>query len=171
MIDATLRVVERDGVPGVSHRNIAREAGIPPASVAYYFDGIDEVLVATLLDSCETLILEMGRLRDEVAGDDARWAPAVAEMLASMVRDHRGRTVAEYELYLLAARRPALRPAARRWIEAASGRVGTGEDADEGAVTALLATIDGLLLQALIADEPPGREYFEPALAYLVRHG
>lgn len=169
IVDATLRVVERDGIQGVSHRSIAREAGVPPASIAYYFDGIDDLLVATLLDSCEALIAEMDRLRDEVSGDRSRWASVTAEMLASMVRDHRGRTIAEYELYLLAARRPALRPAARRWIAAASGYVRDGGGADEGAARALFAAIDGMLMQALIADEPPDAEYFEPALAYLTQ--
>ncbi|MDR7302092.1 TetR/AcrR family transcriptional regulator [Haloactinomyces albus] len=169
IIDATLRVIECDGISGVSHRNIARAAEVPPASIAYYFDNIDDLLVATLLDSCETLIAEMHRLPDAVADDSSRWVSATAAMLANMVRNHRGRTIAEYELYLLAARRPALRSAARRWIEAASGYVGAGAEGSEGAAKALFAVIDGLLLQALIADETPGPEYFEPALAYLVR--
>ncbi|PRW62783.1 TetR/AcrR family transcriptional regulator [Actinopolyspora mortivallis] len=167
IIDATLRVVERDGIAGVSHRNIAREAGVPPASVVYYFDSIDGVLVATLLESCETMIDELRALADEVV-DSERWVSTTAELLSRMVREHRGRTLAEYELYLLAARRPALRPAARRWIEVAAGHVHETGSRDPGAVQALLATIDGLLMQALIAEEPPGPEVFRPALAALV---
>lgn len=168
IIDATLRVVERDGVAGVSHRTVAREAGVPPASIAYYFDGIDELLVAALLESVETLIEEMDRLTDTVDGDDQHWPSAVARLLASMVNEYRGRTIAEYELYLLAARRPALRPAARRWIEAASGYVNDGEGGDPTAVKALFSAIDGMLMHALIADEPPGPEEFEPTLSYLM---
>ncbi|MBA8827354.1 DNA-binding transcriptional regulator YbjK [Saccharopolyspora lacisalsi] len=168
IVDATLRIVERDGVAGVSHRNIAREAGVPAASIAYYFGSIDELLVATLLESVETLIGELNRLADTVNGGDAHRPAAVARLLADMVREHRGRTIAEYELYLLAARRPALRPAARRWIEAASGYVDDGSG-DPAVANALFAAIDGMLLHALIADEPPGPEDFEPTLSCLMR--
>lgn len=169
IVDATLRIVERDGVPGVSHRNIAREAGVSPASIAYYFEGIDELLVATLLESVETLVVEITRMREEAGDDGAAWAKATARQLAVMVREHRGRTLAEYELYLLAARRPALRPAARRWIEVVSGEVDSGAGADEAMLKAFFAALDGMLMQALIADEPPTAEEFEPALRFLLQ--
>ncbi|WP_425280474.1 hypothetical protein [Patulibacter medicamentivorans] len=38
------------------------------------------------------------------------------------VRDHRSRTIAGYELYLLAARRPALREGATTWLAARLAR-------------------------------------------------
>ncbi|MGP4016733.1 TetR/AcrR family transcriptional regulator [Saccharopolyspora sp. 5N708] len=168
IIDATLRVVARDGVAAVSHRNIAREAGVPPASIAYYFAGIDGLLVATLLESCETMLVEMDLLRERIH-ENSEWPRAIAELLAGMVREHRERTIGEYELYLLAARRPALRPAARRWIEIATGLVNHGAGGDPAVIRALFAAIDGLLMQALIADEPPTAEELEPALRFLMQ--
>jgi DNA-binding transcriptional regulator YbjK len=168
IVDATLRVVARDGVAAVSHRNIAREAGVPPASIAYYFAGIDELLVATLLESCETLIVEMDQLRGRVR-EPSEWPRGIAELLAGMVREHRERTLGEYELYLLATRRPALRPAARRWIEVASGYINDGKGGDEPVLRALFAAIDGLLMQALIAEEPPTADEFEPTLRFLMQ--
>ncbi|MCI2419593.1 TetR family transcriptional regulator [Saccharopolyspora sp. K220] len=167
IIDATLRVVARDGVAGVSHRNIAREAEVPPASIAYYFAGIDELLVAALLESCEKMIADMDRLRERV-DDNREWPRAVAELIVEMVREHRERTLGEYELYLLAAKRPALRPAARRWIEIASGSINNGAGGDPPVIRALFAAIDGLLLQGLIADEPPTAEELEPTLRFLL---
>lgn len=169
LIDATLRVVERDGPESVSHRRIAREAGVPPASIAYYFDSIDDLLVAALTESVDALIVEVGKLREVIARDGASWARALAELLSSMLSEHRARTVAEYELYLLAARRPALRPAARKWIEVASGYVNDGEGADPGLLRALFAAIDGLLMQGLLADQPPTAEELEPSLHYLLQ--
>lgn len=166
IVDAALRVVERDGVAGVSHRAIAREADVPPASIAYHFATIDDLLVATLLDSVDTLLAELDRLADTLDGDRAGWPAAVAGLLASLVSEHRGRTLAEYELYLLAARRPALRPAARRWIEAAAGHVTAGGRSPETART-LFAVIDGMLMHALVADEPPTAAEFESALTSL----
>jgi DNA-binding transcriptional regulator YbjK len=168
IVEATFRVLERDGPTGVSHRNIAREADVSAASIAYYFDGIDDLLVATLLESVEILVAEFGSLRESVQ-DEARWPRAVAEKLATMVQQLRGRTIAEFELYLLAARRPPLRPAARRWVEVAAGQVNDGRGTDAGILHALFAAVDGLLLQALVADEPPTAEHFEPALRYLLQ--
>ena len=63
--------------------------------------------------------------------------------------------------------RPPLRPAARRWIEVA-GEVDELRHVDSGVVKALFATVDGLLMQALIAEEPQGVEDFEPPLRYLL---
>ncbi|MDA3644816.1 TetR family transcriptional regulator [Saccharopolyspora indica] len=168
IIDAALRVVAREGVGAVSHRNIAREAGVPPASIAYYFDGIDDLLVAGLLEGCEGLIEQLDVLREQVQ-ERTDWPRAIAENLAGLLRDHRERTLGEYELYLLAARRPALRPAARRWIEAASGYVNDGRGGDEPVIRALFAAIDGILMQGLIADEPPTADDLEPMLRFLVQ--
>lgn len=169
ILDATLRVVERDGIAGTSHRAIAREAGVPAASISYYFTGIDELLVATLLESVDLLVADIGRMRARTPADAGAWARTIAENLALLVDGRRARTIAEYELYLLAARRPALRPAARRWIEVAAGQVDQGLDVPPEVVTAFFAAVDGLLMQALIADEPPGAADFEPVLRFLLR--
>ena len=168
LVDATLRVVARDGVAAVSHRNIARVAGVPTASIGYYFASIDDLFVATLLDSVEVLVADMDRMTREVTAPE-QWPMAVARSLAEMLGDKRERTIAEYELYLLAARRPALRPAARRWIEVATGYVNGGEGGDPDAIRAAFATIDGLLMQGLIADAPPTAEELEPALKYVLQ--
>ncbi|MHA6806146.1 TetR/AcrR family transcriptional regulator [Salinifilum ghardaiensis] len=167
IIDATRRLLAREGVAAVSHRNAAREAGVPPASVAYYFNGIDELLVAALLDCVDDLLAEIERLSRARSRED--WPRVVAELLVAMVRDNREQTIAEYELYLLAARRPALRPAARRWIEATAGYL--AGDVDEAGERALLWAVDGLLIQALLADEPPAVAEVEPALRRLMRPG
>lgn len=169
ILDATARVVERDGVAGVSHRAIAREAGVPAASIAYYFTGIDDLLVATLLESVDLLIADIANMRERAPANGREWARVIAENLALMIDERRARTIAEYELYLLAARRPALRPAARRWIEVAAAQIDESRGADAGAVKALFAAIDGMLMQALIAEEPPKADDFEPALHFLLR--
>ncbi|MER7013122.1 TetR family transcriptional regulator [Saccharopolyspora sp. NPDC000359] len=168
IIDAALRVVARDGVGAVSHRNIAREASVPPASIAYYFDSIDDLLVAALLEGCEALIAQVDQMHEQVQ-QRTDWPRVIAENLAGVLREHRERTLGEYELYLLAARRPALRPAARRWIEAAAGYVNGGRGGDEPVVRALFAALDGILMQGLIADEPPTADDLEPVLRFLVQ--
>lgn len=47
LIEATARVLAREGVAGTSVRTIAVEAGVSPGLVGHYFDGIDALIAAT----------------------------------------------------------------------------------------------------------------------------
>ncbi|MDE2435455.1 MAG: TetR family transcriptional regulator C-terminal domain-containing protein [Sphingomonadales bacterium] len=47
LIEATARVLARDGVAGTSVRSIAVEAGVSPGLVGHYFPGIDALIAAT----------------------------------------------------------------------------------------------------------------------------
>jgi DNA-binding transcriptional regulator YbjK len=147
LIEATLQVIEREGVGGVSHRAVAKVAGVSPSAAIHHFATLDDLLVAALVAANETSVTAVEAVED-VAG--------LADLLAELVAECRTRFVAVYELYLLAARRPALRPEAYRWIssvEQAARRLG----ADDTATSALTATLDGLGLQALLTDEVPDR--------------
>ena len=44
ILDATLRVIGRDGVSGTTHRAIAREAGVQLSLTTYYFKDLNELL-------------------------------------------------------------------------------------------------------------------------------
>jgi TetR/AcrR family transcriptional regulator, regulator of biofilm formation and stress response len=147
LIEATLQVIERDGVGGVSHRAVAKLAGVSPSAAIHHFATLDDLLVAALVKANEESIEAVDAV-DDVDG--------LAELLAEQASDHRSRFVAVYELYLLAARRPALRDEAHRWMRSvrdAAERMG----ADEVAAEALTAALDGLGIQALLTDEPPDR--------------
>ncbi|WP_327356830.1 TetR/AcrR family transcriptional regulator [Streptomyces sp. NBC_01304] len=149
LVEAALRVVAQDGVGGVTHRAVAKEAGLPPASGTYHFKSIDDLLVAALTSSAEEYAEQ---LRGELDGADST-ADVARRMLRDLYED-RAHTIACYELTLLAARRPALRPAARKWTDLIAS-VGAGLTGDPLAVKSFTAATDGLLLHALIADEPP----------------
>jgi DNA-binding transcriptional regulator YbjK len=154
-----LRVIERDGVAGVTHRSVAREAGVPTTAPTYYFATLDDLLTATLLWSAEAMC-------DDVLKIIASGTPReIARSLARAVDEQRGRTLAEYELYLLAGRRPDLKPAARRWLDLATE---VARPADPVAFRAFLAAIDGLLIQGLIADAAPNEDELEPIVSFLI---
>jgi DNA-binding transcriptional regulator YbjK len=161
IVEATLRVIEREGVAGVTHRSVAREAGVPTTAPTYYFASIDDLLVATLLWVAEELCGDM--LQIVASGGTAR---EIAGSLARAVNENRARTLAEYELYLLAGRRPELKAAARRWLDLA---VEVVRPADPVAFRAFLAAVDGLLIQGLIADVAPNEEELEPIVSFLIR--
>jgi DNA-binding transcriptional regulator YbjK len=154
-------VIERDGVAGVTHRRVAREADVPTTSTTYYFSCLDDLLIATLTWCAD-------KMAEDIAPVVFRPAE-IARLLAEAVGPHRGRTLAEYELYLLAARRPELRPAARRWIDVITDVAGPHSD-DPMALRAFLAAVDGLLVQGLIADDPPTAADLEPVVSHLMRH-
>jgi DNA-binding transcriptional regulator YbjK len=159
-------VIERDGVAGVTHRTVAREAGVATTSTTYHFVGLEDLLVATLTWCAESFAIAVRDLVERARIRGSQGAREVAEMMVDALGPNRGRTMAEYELYLFAARRPALRPAARRWLDVLTSLV---QHDDEVAFRAFLAGIDGLLVQGLIDDEPPTVDELRPVVAYLMR--
>lgn len=47
ILEAALRIVIREGVRGIRHRAVAKEAGVPLAATTYYFKDIQELIVDT----------------------------------------------------------------------------------------------------------------------------
>ncbi|MCE3555747.1 TetR family transcriptional regulator [Pseudonocardia sp. RS11V-5] len=109
LLDATLRLVGRSGVAAVTQRAAAAEAGLPPSAVLYYFASVDELLVTALREVNDRYV---GDLRAVESLD------ALADLIADYAAQDRERTIAEYDLYLLAARRPDLRDELERWDRA-----------------------------------------------------
>jgi DNA-binding transcriptional regulator YbjK len=166
LIQAALRVIERDGVAGVTHRTVAVEAGVPTASTTYHFRSLDDLLTATLTSCARDMATEVYWMIDRARARGSAGVEEIAGLLAEALGPQRGRTMAEYELYLLAARRPELRATARRWLDVLTSMV---KHNDEAAFRAFLAGIDGLLIQGLIDDEPPSIEELRPVVAYLLK--
>lgn len=156
LIEATLAVIERDGVGGVSHRAVAKLAGVSPSAALHHFATLDDLLEAAVISANEASTRVVAEVED-VGG--------LADLLTGELVEHRTRFVALFELYLLAARRPALRPEAFRWIAAvedAARRLG----ADEVGARSLTAALDGLGLLALISDEVPDRDQVASVLSH-----
>jgi DNA-binding transcriptional regulator YbjK len=103
LLDATLRVVGREGVGAVTRRVVAVEAGTPPSAVLYYFVSVDALLVTALREVNERYCAEPAAVRTV---DD------LAAHLATLDRDL---LAAEDELFLLAARRADLRTEPAEW--------------------------------------------------------
>ena len=49
ILEASLRIVVRDGVRGIRHRSVAKEAEVPLAATTYYFKDIDELISDTFI--------------------------------------------------------------------------------------------------------------------------
>lgn len=162
LIAATLRVVERDGAAGVTHRTVAKEAGTTTSLATYYFATLDDLLVAALTEVTRhyehTLRTILDSEHDQLDG--------LAELIAgSAAEPGRCRAVAERELSTLAARRPALRGLAHGWrsLVAEIGRLHT---TDPTAIAALVATADGLCASVLLAEAAPDVDQLRAVLSH-----
>lgn len=147
IIEATLAVVRRDGAAGVTHRTVAKEAGITTSLTLYYFATLDDLLVAALTSVTDEYTRRIRRLIE--SADDP--VGGLARLIAESAGEGRERALAERELSTLAARRPVLRPAARRWRDNVAELARTRTD-DPDAVAAFVALSDGLCTAILLGD-------------------
>lgn len=157
LVDAALTVVARDGAAAVTHASVAAAAGLGRSAVSHHFSSIDDLLAAALRSGTEALVAEMPSPH---AGDDLSW---FATELVRLFALNRGRVAAGYELYLLAARQPALRPAVEEWtglLAELAGRHTT--DPDRARLCA--AAVDGYFLQQLARASDPSTGELERLL-------
>lgn len=112
ILDAALRLISKLGVEGVSHRAVAEEAGVPLAATTYYFKSLDELLEGALRLFVDEEAERLTVLAERLQGKEL---PPLE--IARLFRSELEPDVAQFELYVEAARRPALREVARRSIE------------------------------------------------------
>ncbi|MFJ6782132.1 TetR/AcrR family transcriptional regulator [Streptomyces yangpuensis] len=149
IIDAAIRVVGAKGIAGLSHRSAAAEADVPLGSTTYHFKTLDDLLVAALRQANEGFAQAVAGSA-ALADPGTDLAAALARLLGEFLAADRGRVELEYELYLAALRRPALRPVAAEWCEAAAGAL--TPRTDPVTARALVAVMDGISLQVLLTD-------------------
>ncbi|UUV31368.1 TetR family transcriptional regulator [Amycolatopsis roodepoortensis] len=134
---------------------------MPATAAAYHFRGIGDLLTAALTQCMDEDSERMRALAAEAdGGEDALrgFAALMAEVVAKPAH-----LLAEYELYLLAAREPKLRESTDRWL-AALADFARRYTADPVRVEMVVGLVDGVLLQGLLRDEPPTAERFEAIL-------
>lgn len=163
LLRATVAVIERAGVAGVSHRAVAAEAGVSVASTTYHFASLDDLLIAALTGAAEDLTAE---LHERVTELGARPADELARLVEHLLVYRRGRTLAAYELYLLAARRPELREAAGAWLQPLT-EIARTFTTNRQKASLLVAALDGLILQSLVRARPFAQGDVAALLVYL----
>jgi DNA-binding transcriptional regulator YbjK len=161
-------VIARVGPDGLTHRLVAREAGVPLAATTYWFSSKEEIVGAAFAQAAAEDVAHL----DEMRAAAARWTPetaatGLAQVVDEACTDRRETSVLGYALWIEALRRPALRPLAQRWTDAYLGcfsdvlrSLGATGDV-RSAAQLMTATVDGLVAQQLASAEPLDR----PALA------
>jgi DNA-binding transcriptional regulator YbjK len=178
ILDATLRLVADHGLDGVTHRSVAREAGVPLGATTYYFSSRELLLEETLRRAAELDIAwarERAQTLAEHANNPHDAAKALAGIIGKALRDERKKLLWDFSLFIEAARYPQLRAIVREWIEsyvsigaAVVGGVVEGEEIGLDA-RILNWVIDGIFVDQLAAPEPKVAErVLEPAFERLL---
>ncbi|MFE3018679.1 TetR/AcrR family transcriptional regulator [Streptomyces sp. NPDC059256] len=164
IIDAAIRIVGEGGITALTHRTVAAAADVPLGSTTYHFASLDELLIAALrqINQCFVAALRAIDPRPTAA------LPAIlAKTMGEWLAADRTRVELEYELYLAALRRPALRPVAAEWTHGVVDHLSQGTD--RATARALVALLDGICLQVLLSNVPYDEEYAREMLGRVLR--
>lgn len=177
ILRATLRLIGAHGADSITHRAVAKEAGVPLSATTYYFDSKEELLEQTLLlaareetERLEQLVLELAPR--ELSIDE--WAAAVAAQIAGDVRAEPAKHVALFELGLEATRVERLRVELQKWQQAhlrlaELGCRAIGSDDPVLDAEVVVATLTGLMLRQLAGGRPDfEHSIMRPALERLL---
>jgi DNA-binding transcriptional regulator YbjK len=165
LLRATIELLASGGPRAVTHRAVAEAAGAAHGSTRYYFANRDELIRAALRkladEDVRAVAEELKRVPQGLA-EPQRIARRLAALLAERVDRDPERELSRYELFLLAAREPSLRPdldawgdAYRRLFAAFLDRLGS---ADPGTDAHLILSLGNALLLEQVAMQRPDFE-------------
>jgi DNA-binding transcriptional regulator YbjK len=167
LITAAAELLRSGGFDAVRHRAVAERAGLPLASTTYYFQSLDELVLAAVERTS----------REELAAGH-RLAGDPAELVLDLLLGPESRgggldaVLLRYERLVGAGRRPYLAPLMRELrveLDALLAAILTraGRPLDEEDLRDLVALVDGAVISALIEADPDPRA---AAREVLLRH-
>jgi len=156
LLDATVRLLARQGARAVTHRAVASEAGTTHGAPRYYFATRDELLDEALRRIADQQVHAVEELlREPSPPEPGERAKRLAAFVAGMVSADPDATIARYELFLAATRRPQLRPSLEAWgaayVKLFAAELTAGAADPERDAELLLNLLNGLLLRQVAA--------------------
>jgi DNA-binding transcriptional regulator YbjK len=175
-LDATLRLLRSGGPGAITHRAVAREAGVPLAATTYYFASKSELLAEALDQIAREELVRLQQMASEIAAlgvTGEAVVPQAAAAIAKRLSEDSGPILLQLEIYVEAARHPELQDVARRRIAAFEGlaeaALRTGNPHDSvGAAKVFMAAVDGIMLHRLTTGAPPDADEVEALLTRLL---
>lgn len=174
LVSAAADLLCEGGFEAVTHRAVADRAGLPLASTTYYFSSLEE-LIETAVDYLGAA--EVSRLRDQVKAlpRRRRGAEAAADLLVDLLagEPNREQLISRYERYIACARHPAMRGVERRLLQqrvdaVTEAMARSGRHTRVDMMTALLYSVDGAVISALIDDRDGPRENVRATLVDVI---
>lgn len=166
LLGAARRLVVAKGFAATTARDLARDAHVPLGAVNYHFRSKDDVLVLALVDIIEAWVEEPLAAAETAAADGhgaAQQLQAAEEHAERRLTERPLEAAAFLEGVALAARRPEIREALERRLEASARRlqqlversgVVAGAAEQEQFAHALVALHDGFVVQAVLGRPP-----------------
>ncbi|WP_069162415.1 TetR/AcrR family transcriptional regulator [Nocardia altamirensis] len=153
LLAATVEVVAERGMAGVTHRAVTEQAGVPLATISYFFESIDELAAEALRVFTAERVRVMSSLNTVLATQQLDFA-GMAALFAGAAAANRTQSMAIFEAYLQAGRHPEHRAmvadalAALRQV-ATTALTAVGATDPEGAAESYAALVDGYAMHAL----------------------
>ncbi|WP_317492542.1 TetR family transcriptional regulator [Haloechinothrix sp. LS1_15] len=171
VLKAAVEVVAEEGISGVTHRAVTQRAGVPLATVSYYFSSIDELISEALHEFVRERVAEMATPLDR---DSASTPAELGQWLVSLFRDSsRQQRIAFFEILVNAQRFPELAETARHGLDAyqegaRSALQALGAPSASGDARAFVALCLGYGLLDIADPDTGDSEEFFTALAHLL---
>lgn len=166
LIATALDVIAEQGVVGASHRAIARAADVPVGSTTYHFATLDELLAAAFTRHADAVADALEQRMRGAPDREAALQELAAHVAQDLVAGDRG-LVLTVELYVVAARRPALRVVTEAWMQ--RSRRALELHFDPVTARELDALIEGLVLHQYLSTQPMTPEQIRHALRRITR--
>jgi DNA-binding transcriptional regulator YbjK len=159
LLRAALELLAEGGAKAVTHRAVATRAGLPLASTTYYFESIQQLTEEALQLEVAERIVALEALADVRAFAGRTAEEFATQLVDALVERRGGEVVAQFEVYLEAARNPALeRPVANALAAferlASDALAALGARQPEQAATAFVALLDGFALHRVARPIP-----------------
>ncbi|MEV7982363.1 TetR family transcriptional regulator [Streptomyces sp. NPDC086519] len=158
LLDAALQVISEKGIAGVTHRAVAAAAGVPPSSATYFFDSLDHLIAEAVRSAMDQELEHLKQLQDIVSQSDAPGSLIIDQFIEYFRVIPPEHTVAQFEMYLFASRRPELQEEVaviiRATKEVAAAALRIRGITDGNASAAIVALIDGFALHRVAVPAP-----------------
>jgi|GEM_PF-1319403 len=154
LIDATVQVAAEHGMAGVTHRAVTERAGLPLATVGYFFDSITDLAVEALRAKVAEDAAAMNEVARALVEGEPQPLGDLLQAFAAAAATSRTDGLAFVEALLHVAREPELAEVAIEVIEAGRSVVDAATTAAGVPVAdpgAFLALVHGYLLHSLAA--------------------
>jgi TetR/AcrR family transcriptional regulator, regulator of biofilm formation and stress response len=174
LTEAALTLIAQVGPDGLTHRAVAKQAGLPLAATTYWFASKEDMVRAALEHAAERDIAYWERLREASRDWTIATLPAhLTKVIEESCTTRRECAVVDCALWLEAVRRPELRDVAQRWLDAYATAirailVNAGAPATDADADLLGSVVDGLIGHQLVATGPFDRKLVTARLKRLI---
>ncbi|MEJ2408788.1 MAG: TetR family transcriptional regulator [Novosphingobium sp.] len=163
--DSVITVLSESGISGLTHRRVARAAGISLSATTYHYATKADMLAeasGNLLEGYLTAFRRSALEHREGRGRDSSPQAFMTRLLVNAAGRHRRESLAWCEIILDAAKSPEGHQLARHWFEALHEAWSAlfrafGADCDDADVQIVIDTVIGLMFIVLPLNLSPAR--------------